>query len=63
MEDTKRLKIKLPVHQHIKLRTLKVMTGRTISEIVEQAVADYVALLEERGEIPAEMPAADPPAD
>lgn len=40
-ETTKRLTIEIPLHQHITLQTLKVLTNRTISDIVETALASY----------------------
>lgn len=40
-ETTKRLTVEIPLHQHVKLQTLKVLTDRTISEIVEAALASH----------------------
>lgn len=51
LDETKPLKVDIPIHQHIALRTVKLTTGRTLSEIVETAVADYVQALKDRGDL------------
>lgn len=35
------MKVKIPVHQHIRLHALKIRDGQQISETVERALADY----------------------
>lgn len=40
-ESTKRLTVEIPLDQHVTLQTLKVLTGRTISDIVEAALAEH----------------------
>lgn len=49
--DTKPLKVQLPLHQHVKLHSLRVLTDRNISDMVEIAVANYLDLVEEEGDI------------
>lgn len=44
-DDRKPLKVSLPIRQHIRLRTLKLLTEQTISEITEDAVESYFEAL------------------
>lgn len=41
MESGKEIKVKIPVGYHIKLHTLKVLKGQSISDTVEIALAKY----------------------
>lgn len=50
-DDRKALKVTLPIRQHIRLRTLKLLTDRTMSEITEEAVDRYLDQLEELDEV------------
>lgn len=40
-EETKTVKVKLPADLYLKLHSLKVMEGGTISERVEEALEDH----------------------
>lgn len=44
-EDTidgeKQLKVKIPVRMHVRLHTLKILTGETISDTVAEALEAY----------------------
>lgn len=40
-ESGKEIKVKIPVGYHIKLHTLKVLKGQSISDTVELALAKY----------------------
>lgn len=35
------MKVKIPVHQHIRLHALKIRDGQAISETVERALSEY----------------------
>lgn len=39
--DGKEIKVKIPVEYHIKLHTLKVLKGQSISDTVERALTRY----------------------
>lgn len=41
LESGKEIKVKIPVNYHIKLHTLKVLKGQSISDTVEIALAKY----------------------
>lgn len=41
MESGKEIKVKIPVGYHIKLHTLKVLKGQSISDTVEIALEKY----------------------
>jgi hypothetical protein len=41
MESGKEIKVKIPVGYHVKLHTLKVLKGQSISDTVELALAKY----------------------
>lgn len=43
LENGKEIKVKIPVGYHIKLHTLKVLKGQSISDTVELALAKYFA--------------------
>lgn len=43
MESGKEIKVKIPVGYHIKLHTLKVLKGQSISDTVEIALQKYFA--------------------
>lgn len=38
----KQLKVKVPLRQHLRLHSLKVLTGQNISETVEEALTEYL---------------------
>lgn len=42
-ESGKEIKVKIPVNYHIKLHTLKVLKGQSISDTVEIALERYFA--------------------
>lgn len=46
-EELKEIKVKLPVRQHIKLHSIKLMMNQNISDTVEEALEAYFALLKE----------------
>jgi hypothetical protein len=41
LADAKEIKVKIPVEYHIKLHTLKVLKGQSISDTVEAALGRY----------------------
>lgn len=43
LENGKEIKVKIPVGYHIKLHTLKVLKGQSISDTVELALQKYFA--------------------
>lgn len=43
LADGKEIKVKIPVNYHIKLHTLKVLKGQSISDTVEIALQKYFA--------------------
>ncbi len=45
--ETKEIKVKIPVEYHIKLHTLKVLKGESISSTVEHALTRYFDILSE----------------
>lgn len=47
LDEDKTMKVSLPKRLHLKLHSLKILTGTTVSEMVEEAV---VAYFEERAE-------------
>lgn len=50
-DEEKRLKVKLPVHQHLDLHRIKLLSDQTISETVEDAIRVYLETLDENGEL------------
>lgn len=46
-EELKEIKVKLPVRQHIKLHSIKLMMNQNISTTVEHALESYFELLKE----------------
>jgi DNA-binding protein Fis len=50
LNELKTVKISIPAYQVIKLRTLRVITGQTISDTMAEAVDNYLKKLE--GEAP-----------
>lgn len=54
LRETKELKVQLPVRQHIRLHSLKILTDRTISETVAEALQFHL------GDELAELPVGDP---
>lgn len=42
LDEDKELKVKLPLSQHLKLHSLKVLTGHTISEMVAEALVRHL---------------------
>lgn len=49
-EELKEIKVKLPVRQHIKLHSIKLMMNQNISTTVEKALEAYFTLLKEEQE-------------
>ncbi|PSG97840.1 hypothetical protein BRD56_03405 [Thermoplasmatales archaeon SW_10_69_26] len=47
LDEDKTMKVSLPKRLHLKLHSLKILTGTTVSEMVEEAV---VAYFEERAD-------------
>jgi len=41
MEESKTMKVQIPTRLHIKLHSLKILSGQTISDTVEEAVESY----------------------
>lgn len=52
LDETKTLKVTLPASMHLKLHSLKVLTGTNISETVEEAVETHLDEEYEDDEIP-----------
>lgn len=46
LDRLRALKVKIPVRQHIQLRTLKVLTGKNLSQTVREALGRYFEDLE-----------------
>lgn len=47
LDDTKQLKAKLPIRQHLQLHQIKILEGQNLSETVRKALDDYFDRLEE----------------
>ncbi len=47
LEERKTLKVKVPQAFQLRLHALKVLTGQTISEMVEEALDEYFAQADE----------------
>lgn len=47
LDDTKQLKAKLPIRQHLQLHQIKILEGQNLSETVRQALDDYFDRLDE----------------
>lgn len=47
LDERKRLKVKLPVRQHLQLHRIKVLEGQNLSETVRQALDAFFEELEE----------------
>lgn len=43
LDESKTLKVTLPASMHLKLHSLKVLTGTNISETVQEAVEEHLA--------------------
>lgn len=41
MDERSTVKLQLPKHQHLRLHCLKIMTGKTMSDIATEALARY----------------------
>lgn len=52
LEESKTLKVTLPASMHLKLHSLKVLTGTNISDTVQEAVEDHLAEEYDEEEIP-----------
>lgn len=52
LDETKTLKVTLPASLHLKLHSLKVLSGKNISETVEEAVEAHLDDEYEDEEIP-----------
>lgn len=50
-DEEKMLKVKLPVHQHLDLRRIKVLSDQNMSETVEDAIRVYLEVLDDKGEL------------
>lgn len=42
LDEDKPLKVKLPLRQHLRLHSLKVLTGQTISQTVAEALTQHL---------------------
>jgi predicted DNA-binding protein len=42
LAEDKQLKVKLPLRMHLRLHSVKVLTGQNISEQVAEALAEYL---------------------
>jgi predicted DNA-binding protein len=42
LHQDKQLKVKIPLRQHLRLHSLKVLTGQTISDTVAEAVTQHL---------------------
>lgn len=42
LEDSKTLKVTLPAEMHLRLHSMKILTGQNISETVEEAVERFL---------------------
>lgn len=42
LAEDKQLKVKLPLRMHLRLHSVKVLTGETISDQVSEALASYL---------------------
>lgn len=49
LERTKPLKVSVPVKQHIDLHKLKILTGKNMSETVQDALEMYLDAIRENG--------------
>lgn len=49
LDEAKQIRVKITVRQHIRLHSLRLMTGRTISGIVCTALGLYLDRLEDEG--------------
>lgn len=47
LDESKRLKIQVPVRQHLRLHQIKVLEGQNLSESVRRALEMYFEHLEE----------------
>lgn len=52
LEESKTLKVTLPASMHLKLHSLKVLTGTNISDTVQEAVEDHLSEEYDEEEIP-----------
>lgn len=50
LDESKRLKVQLPVRQHLQLHRIKVLAGQNLSESVRRALDLYFEQLEEETE-------------
>lgn len=48
-ERTKPVKVSLPLKQHIDLHKVKVLTGKTMSETVQDALEMYLETIQDEG--------------
>ncbi|MBI4393474.1 MAG: hypothetical protein HY556_06730 [Euryarchaeota archaeon] len=55
LADAKEIKVKIPVEYHIKLHTLKVLKGQSISDTVEAALGRYFTSMNDGMVRPASM--------
>ena len=44
-DEPRILKVRLPLDMHIQLHSIKILTGRSISDAVEEALTEYFAVL------------------
>lgn len=47
LDESKRLKVQVPVRQHLQLHRIKVLEGQNLSETVRQALDGYFEQVEE----------------
>jgi hypothetical protein len=50
MERVKEVKVKIPINYHIKLHSMKVLTGKPISDTVTEALEAYFGHMRTPGE-------------
>lgn len=62
LDEDKELKVKLPLSQHVQLHSLKVLTGRNISETVAEALRCHIGDALDDVPVP-EWPDRDPGAE
>lgn len=56
LDRTKPLKVSVPLRQHIELHKLKILTGKNMSETVQDALEMYLAEIRDNGGVLAESP-------
>jgi hypothetical protein len=62
LDDRKNIKLSLPVRQHLQLHAMRLRAGGTISDLVEEALADFFARKRAAQDEPAGQLVAEPEA-